>query len=134
MERSRITRELSDGLASGLASVTMASSAWGLSRKAVSLVGVGAATVPKGQGIYRADARRDAFLEGAREIAVARAEFLSHNGGASGTELTPNGVALYRRVKAIEHLVQNSLSGGLASIEDLQQAFASLSENGAVAP
>jgi hypothetical protein len=128
----RISREVSNTLQIGLAAFGGAGAALGTSATTLTVLGLGSAGVPELQRIFNARDRAEAYRDAARLIDEAVLEYYSFNPSPREEQLTPNGVTLLHRTMAAIHMVEQSLTGQLPTLQDMAQATERMSAAGSV--
>jgi len=128
----RVTREVSNSMQVTLAALGGAGAIFGFSDKTLAILGLGGSNIPAFQKIFSSAERATAYTGATRLIEEAIIEYLSFNQRPSDRELTQNGVTLIQRVTASVHLVEKTLTGSLATVEDLDKATEPMSPAGAI--
>ena len=127
----RRTRKASDLGLLGLTSLTGRTEAYDLGQKTVAWLGIATTGVTDAQSVINAKGRAVAYHQGAQLIETAMVEYLKYKSHVP-QHLTSNGVKLYQRVKASEHMVEKTILGRLSEPHDVAQAHQQMTPEGAL--
>lgn len=120
----RRTGIAADFLDDGINAVTAVGGSFGLDAGNIARIGLGNL-----QPVQNKQITAQTFADGIRNLEGLRVEFIKlSDGKINGRELTNLGGRFYKRAKAIEHVVEATLVGKIATKEESQAATKSLTE------